>query len=66
MIIMFIGIFFSIIFKYIHSLNIQFLYSDYVNNTASFLLLYLLLYSIWSMKDIVINIYNLSKAALLS
>lgn len=66
MIVMFAGIFFSIIFKYIYSLKIQFIYSDYVNTVAIFLLLYLLFFSIWSMKDIVINIYNLSKATLLS
>lgn len=59
----FIGILFFIGGSLIHQLKFDFIYADFVNYSALFLSDYLLFFSVFILKDLVIGIFNIGRVA---
>jgi hypothetical protein len=63
--IMILGVIISVIARFVYSLNLQSNYSIPINYFACFIIIFISIYSIWIIKDITINIYNLGKASVM-
>lgn len=65
--IMILGVFIIVVTSFLYNLDLKspdFINSNIINGSICFIILFLLTYSIWIMKDITINIYNLGKASM--
>lgn len=65
LLVMIAGIIVSVVARLIHGLQLRSEYSELINYSVCFIILFISIYSIWIIKDITINIYNLGKASML-
>lgn len=59
----FVGIIFFIMASFIHSLGFTCLYADFINYFALLIAAYLLFFSVYILKDLVIGIFNFGRVA---
>lgn len=59
-----IAIFFLICISYIHSLHLSFIYFNLLNIIVLLIIFYLLFFSVWILKDIVISIFDIGQVAI--